>query len=145
MGERLIHVGLSVASLERSVKFYRDGFGMELVGQNEFRGNLYESILGIKGATGIVALMKGDALQVELFEFWTPPPRRADPARPVCDHGLTHFCIEVDDIDGAYRRLQAAGASFHCPPLDFYGVATATYGRDPDGNVFELIKTGTPG
>jgi hypothetical protein len=39
------------------------------------------------------------------------------------------------------------GAVFHCPPQDFGGAVKATYGRDPDGNVFELqqIITGVHG
>lgn len=59
--------------------------------------------------------------------------------------GITHFCVEVSDIESEYERLKAAGASFHCPPLDFSGEAMATYGRDPDGNVFELLQMSVAG
>ena len=68
-------------------------------------------------------------------------PRPKDPNYPVSDHGLSHFCIEVADIDGMYERLRTAGVAFHCPPLNFFGRAKATYGRDPDGNVFELHES----
>jgi catechol 2,3-dioxygenase-like lactoylglutathione lyase family enzyme len=139
------HVGISVSNLERSIEFYRNGLGMEIVGQGKFeRGTeegRYEAILGLEGATGRVALMAIDGVKLELFEFSHPTPKRSDPKRPVCDHGITHFCVEVEDIQSKYDRLKAAGASFHCPPLKFFGKATATYGRDPDGNVFELLET----
>jgi catechol 2,3-dioxygenase-like lactoylglutathione lyase family enzyme len=142
------HVGLSVANLDRSVEFYRDLLGMEVVENETFEGPLYDQILGLTGVAGRVALLRYGAMQIELFEFLKPHPRLADPNRPVCDHGITHLCIEVVGIDSVYARLCAAGTRFHCPPLDFDS-ARATYGRDPDGNVFELLEivradNGTP-
>jgi len=132
------HVGISVVNIGRSVDFYQKCLGMELVVQTTFEGARYEQVLGLKGAKGKVALLKAGEMQVELFEFSEPCPRALDPKRPVCDHGITHFCVEVTDIEGEYERLKEAGVSFHCPPVDFGGIARATYARDPDGNVFEL-------
>jgi catechol 2,3-dioxygenase-like lactoylglutathione lyase family enzyme len=138
------HVGISVADLDRSIKFYSDAFGMEVVAQIAFdektEEGRYERILGLKGAAGRVAVLKVGDTQLELFEFSNPVPRRADPSHPVCDHGISHFCLEVSDIEVICDRLKAAGASFHCPPLLFFGRTRATYVRDPEGNVFELIE-----
>jgi len=134
------HVGISVRSLESSMRFYCDLLGLERVGEIErFEGELYGKILALPGASGRVALLKSADIQVELFEFATPRPRQADAQRPVCDHGITHFAIKVADIRSAYARLSAAGVPFHCEPLDMGGI-WATYGRDPDGNVFELVE-----
>ena len=139
----LEHMGLSVANMERSLKFYRDLLGMEVVEDMDFSSELYDGkygrILALENARGRVALVKKGTMQFELFEFARPTPEQSDPQRPVCDHGITHFCIEVGDIEGEYQRLKQAGVPFHCPPLDF-GTAKATYGRDPDGNVFELLE-----
>jgi catechol 2,3-dioxygenase-like lactoylglutathione lyase family enzyme len=80
-------------------------------------------------------------LYIEVFEYSSPPGRPSDPERPVSDHGYTHFCIDVTDIDAEYARLTAAGMRFHTPPpaaSDMGGRIRATYGRDPDGNVIEL-------
>jgi len=135
------HVGVSVANLDRSTRFYRDLLDMEVVVEAfPFGGELYEKILALEGAKGKVSLLKKGTLQLELFEFSHPSPRPKDPNYPVSDHGLSHFCIEVTDINGVYERLETAGVSFHCPPLDFFGKAKATYGRDLDGNVFELLQ-----
>ena len=144
MIRRLNHVGISVVSLERSLDFYRDLLGMEVVVQTEFSGEKYSAILGLPGAKGRVALVKATDIQLELFEFHRPSPGHSDPKRPVSDHGITHFCIEVHDIDGVYERLKSAGTSFHCAPLNFPGVAKATYARDPDGNVIELMEKADP-
>jgi len=131
------HAGLSVVDLDRSIAFYRDVLGMKLVLARPFEGRLYETILGLPGSRGKVALLEAGGFRLELFEFEHPTPQPAAADRPVHHHGLTHFCIDVTDVESEYARLEAAGVAFHCPPLDF-GAAKATYARDPDGNVFEL-------
>lgn len=113
---------------------------MEVVRERTFWGNQYELILGVNRPSGRLALMQAGTMRLELFEFSHPAPRRGDPLRPVCDHGITHFCIEVSDVDREYERLKAAGVLFHCPPMEFSGIVKATYGRDPDGNIFELLE-----
>jgi catechol 2,3-dioxygenase-like lactoylglutathione lyase family enzyme len=134
------HIGISVENLERSIDFYRRGFGMEVVVETRFKGERYERILALTGAEGKVALLKAGSLQIELFEFSCPFPGASVPQRPVCDHGITHFCIEVQDIEAEYKRLMQAGATFHSSPLVFGATIKATYGRDPDGNIFELMQ-----
>lgn len=136
------HVGISVANLDRSLEFYRDLLGMEVLIQAQFGGERYEAIMGLKGASGRGAMLalKGTDLQVELFEFKHPAPKPGEPQRPVSDHGISHFCMTVSGIEGEYARLKAAGVPFHCPPLQFSATSKATYGRDPDGNVFELVE-----
>lgn len=132
------HVGISVVNLERSLYFYRDLLGMRVVEHGEVAGESYERVLGLVGARGVAVLLRLNDMQVELFQFTSPTPRPSEIDYPVCDHRITHFCIEVVDIKMEYERLRVAGVVFHCPPVDFSGVAKATYGRDPDGNVFEL-------
>jgi len=134
------HVGLSVLDINRSVKFYCDILGMEVVGKVSFAGVQYEMVLALQGASGKAVLLRGENIQLELFEFSHPLPKRKDPRYPVSDHGLSHFCIEVVDILGEYERLKEAGVYFHCPPVVFSSGATATYARDPDGNVIEFLE-----
>lgn len=134
------HVGVSVANLARSIGFYRDLLGLELIREREFSGDQYETILGLEGAKGKLALLQLGSMRLELFEFSHPLPKVRSSDTPVSDHGISHFCIEVSDIDYEYARLRSAGVAFHCSPLEFGGIARATYGRDPDGNVFELVE-----
>jgi catechol 2,3-dioxygenase-like lactoylglutathione lyase family enzyme len=136
---RLDHVGISVGSLDRALEFYRDVLGMEVAVQTRIGGDKYDAILGLTGVSGRVALLRLGDLQIELFEFERPCPLPSQPNRPVCDHGISHFCIEVTDIHAIYAHLAAAGIRFHCPPQQFSG-AIATYARDPDGNVLEFFQ-----
>jgi catechol 2,3-dioxygenase-like lactoylglutathione lyase family enzyme len=134
------HVGLSFVDIDRSIVFYRDMLGMEMLGQSSFVDTKYGTIMALEGATGRAAMLKTQDLQVELFEFAHPEPRSSDPDRPVSDHGITHFCMKVTDLDGEFERLEALGMRFHCAPLTFRPGLRATYGRDPDGNVIELLE-----
>ena len=47
------------------------------------------------------------------------------------------------NIDEVYNDLVSKGVKFHCPPKDF-GSVKATYGRDIDGNVFEIQEIIAP-
>jgi catechol 2,3-dioxygenase-like lactoylglutathione lyase family enzyme len=95
-----------------------------------------------EGATGRMVMLQLGVARVELFEFSFPPPEANHEPR-VCDRGITHLCLEVSDVHGVYARLSAAGVRFHCSPLDGLYV-TATYCRDPEGNIVELLQPAIP-
>jgi catechol 2,3-dioxygenase-like lactoylglutathione lyase family enzyme len=136
------HVAISVSDIERSIAFYTEVFGMELLGGGifPFEGPLFEQVMALEGARGRLCMLKRGTFCVEVFEFHRPTPKAQDPNYPVADRGITHFCVTVDDIDKTYAEMTAAGVPFHCPVLTFQSGIRATYGRDPDGNVFELIE-----
>jgi catechol 2,3-dioxygenase-like lactoylglutathione lyase family enzyme len=55
------------------------------------------------------------------------------------DHGITHVCFQVDDLDSWHQRLTAAGVEFTSAPQTF-GPVKNVYALDPDGNIVELIE-----
>ena len=59
------------------------------------------------------------------------------------DAGLTHVAFDVVDIFAEYERLKKAGVKFHTEP-QVVGTFRATYGRDADGNIFELQEVMDP-
>lgn len=133
------HVAISTPDLDRLVHFYRDLLGCEEViafGWEAGSGDM-DRLTGLANSSARVHILKAGNLFLELFQFDSPPPTLGDAARPLCDHGLTHICLDVSDIEGEYERLRNAGVGFHCPPYDM-GLARVTYSRDPDGNVVEL-------
>ena len=135
------HTAISTANLERSVAFYRDVLGFEQIldfDWPEGTANM-NATHALDDTAGRVVLMKLGSSMIELFQFETPTPRPVDPDRPLCDHGITHLCLDVVDIDKEYERLSAAGMRFHCAPVQT-GDARMTYGRDPDGNAIELLE-----
>lgn len=133
------HTAISTGNLDRALAFYRGLLGFEVVFEFEWPKGTEpaDQITGLKDSSARTAMLKAGNMLIEVFEYASPPPRPNDPRRPVCDHGITHICLDVVDIESEYERLKAAGMTFHCPPLDL-GISKATYGRDPDGNVVEL-------
>jgi catechol 2,3-dioxygenase-like lactoylglutathione lyase family enzyme len=133
------HTALSTPDLARALGFWRDLLGFQAVLDwtwPEGTADMNRTHRLAQTAGRVVILRCGNAM-LELFEYTTPRPAPVDPARRLCDHGLTHLCLDVDDIDAEFARLSAAGVEFHCPPVD-YGTVKCTYLRDPDGNVVEL-------
>lgn len=135
------HIGVSVSDLDRSIAFYRDVFGMEQAVESfPFGGENYRRIMALPDPHGRMTVMTRGTLALELFEFASPAPKRQDADYPVADHGLTHFGVWVEDIDATFAKMAEAGVRFHCEVLQFQGGMRAAYGRDPDGNVFELLE-----
>ncbi len=142
---KMNHVGLSVVDIDRSIAFYREMFGMEQACEVfPFGGEDFGAVMGLPGAHGRMCMITGGDVSLELFEFAAPAPRTKAADYPVADHGYSHFGFEVDDIDEVYARLNAAGVRFHCPVTTFASGMKAAYGRDPDGNVFEILERGPP-
>src|SRR2546430_13988895 len=80
----LHHTGLTVADLERSLRFWRDAMGMEVLFQQEKDRGYLEATAGEPGAHVRLALLAfgGEAPRVELFQYLAPrggrhPPRPA--------------------------------------------------------------------
>ena len=134
------HVAISTGDLERSLRFYRDLLGFEEALRFDWQAGteMADRITELKESAARSVMLRAGNAYVELFEYQSPTPKPVDPERPVCDHGITHLCLDVTDIDTLYERLVSAGMRFHCPPQDAGGGIRTTYGRDPDGNVVEI-------
>jgi catechol 2,3-dioxygenase-like lactoylglutathione lyase family enzyme len=103
---------------------------------------MIDGIVGLKDSAAKTAFMRAGNLNIELFEYSSPMGSPNDPNRPASDHGYTHFCVETDDIDADFTRLSAMGMRFHAPPTPKGAIGTlrACYGRDPEGNIIELVE-----
>ena len=139
------HVAVSTPILDRIVQFYTEVMGAEQVfeGGWEKGSDIIDAIVGLEGSSCKQAMLKLHNAYLEFFEYQTPEPKEKDPKYPPNNHGYTHFCIDVTDIDMEYERLTKAGVKFNiAPPGNFEDAemapVRATYGRDPDGNIIEI-------
>ena len=137
------HAAISTPDLERSVRFYRELFGCTVVREFGWPAGIPEAdaLTGLQNSAARAVMLKLGTSYLEIFEFSSPKPKAGDPERPACDHGITHICLEVRDSQAEYARLEAAGMRFHAPPQAQEG-GFVTYGRDPDGNIVELLEFG---
>ncbi|CAN7226284.1 VOC family protein [Phenylobacterium sp. LjRoot219] len=135
------HVAINTPNLDRLVAFYRDVVGFEVVESTGFEWSdspEIDTIVGIKGSASKVVMLKAANSYIEMFEYQRPAARYADRLNP-SDHGYTHICLDVTDVDAEYARLSQNGMTFHAPPTSVEGGRIKTvYGRDPDGNIIEL-------
>jgi catechol 2,3-dioxygenase-like lactoylglutathione lyase family enzyme len=135
------HASLTTSDGERLSAFYTGFFGFTLALKTEWDGNnaLADAIWGITGTSVKMWMLKRGTSFLEIFEFRTPPAKRSDD-RQISTAGYTHMALLSDDIHGDYGRLSASGIAFTCPPQDVPGLCIATYLRDPDGNLIELLQ-----
>lgn len=140
------HTGYTVSDLDRSLGFYRDLLGMEVLATQEKEGGYLASIVGYPDAHVRMAhlRMPGSDHVVELFQYLVPAgatPERIEPR----DVGTAHLCFLVNDVHTAHKRLRQAGVdSFVSEPVEIdTGINTGGFGlylRDPDGIVVELFQ-----
>lgn len=137
------HVAISTADLDRLADFYVNALGFEVVMETSWRDReTVDRMIGLRGSAARQLMLKAGNAYVEMFEYESPTPRSALADRNPADHGYTHFCIDVVDIDAEYERLSGLGMTFHGPPPTSEELGQsrlrAIYGRDPDGNIIEL-------
>jgi catechol 2,3-dioxygenase-like lactoylglutathione lyase family enzyme len=136
---RIDHTALSVPDLEQALAFYCGLLGFEIEVQTEWQaGNtLNDTVIGAAQTAAKTALLAAGGTRIELFEYHNPVAAAQSTLRPLWDHGITHLCFNVADIQAEYSRLSAAGIEFNSEPVRM-GKWQFVYGRDPFGNVFEL-------
>jgi glyoxylase I family protein len=140
------HVAFSTPDLDRLTTFYCDLFGFERVFEFAWEPGIeaFDDMMAVKGTGARVAMLRTGNSFLEFFEFSSPTPALQDQNRPVIDHGITHICIAVDDAVAECARLEALGLRLHCAPIKSELPVTGTYGRDPDGNVIEILEVSDP-
>ena len=138
--KRINHTAVSVADMERSLAFYRDLLGMELIFDSDVSDAAdLSAVVGMEDARGrVVWLRVGDSM-LELWQ-WDHPGGRALPS-DYCpaDRGVTHFALEVDDVDALHRQVIEAGFSATTEPRDL-GLHKTTYIRGPDDEIIEILE-----
>ena len=138
----LHHHGFTVSDLDRSVQFYCDAFGAKVEFIVEFGGEGPSKLVRVPGAEMRVASLLFDRGALELFQYLNPPGRPYD--RTAADVGTSHLCLEVDDIEQAYARVQSLGIECRYPPQHVYEGPRAGlsffYLHDPDGLPVELLQ-----
>ena len=128
-----LHVGISVANMDASIKWYQDKLDCELMWCREFPA--------LK--TKIAFLKHGD-FEVGLFEHFDSialPEERKLPISDLQTQGTKHVAFGVEDIETLFKRFHTEGVDVvfgpvESPPKDaFFGFI-----RDNSDVLIEFIE-----
>lgn len=131
------HTAITVADTERSLRFWRDLLGLEVVGSSDNHGPEQERLNNVFGARLRITTLRGAAGPgVELLEYLTPRTGRPMPADTAAND-LWHWCVavQVADLPPLATRLLHAGQAVSPAPAarpDAPGLHFLV--RDPDGH-----------
>lgn len=124
------HMGLVVADVEASCRFYGDILGLERIPRPSsfaFDGAWFRA-----GTDEVHLIARGDTTQRD---------EPQDPGPGIAGGLATHFAFVVDDLDGEIARLGSHGITPAAGPLRRGDGVVQAYFRDPDGYVVELFET----
>jgi lactoylglutathione lyase/glyoxylase I family protein len=113
----IAHVCLAIQDLERTRKFYCDQLGLGIAFKFLREGQVCGYYFRV-----------ADRNFIEAF------PRSAHPRG---EPGITHICLETDDIKGLHERLEAQGIECQSITLGCDG-SYQFWVKDPDGNDIEF-------
>ncbi len=110
---------LQVYDMRKSVAFYRDVLGFEVLQTWEPEGHLHWAMLKLGGAVVM--------LNAKYEDDQRPPAQESSP-----DHADTTLYFACPNVDEAYAHLRAKRCDVEEPEIMFYGMKQL-HVRDPDG------------
>jgi catechol 2,3-dioxygenase-like lactoylglutathione lyase family enzyme len=117
---------LVVADLARSIAWYRDVLGAELVGEYGGTSAVFRFV------SCWLLLVTGGAATADKPTVTMAPP--TEPDRPSAE-----LIVAVPDCRAAHRELVSRGAAFLADPVEYPWEIRAFF-RDPDGHLFEISQ-----
>ena len=123
---RILHTMLRVGDLQRSIDFYCNVMGMQLLRQRdnpEYQYTLAFLGYGPESSEAVIELTYNYG--VDKYEL---------------GNAYGHIAIEVDDLYGTCERIRNAGGTISREPGPVKGGTTEiAFVKDPDGYAIELI------
>ncbi|MDQ6993266.1 MAG: lactoylglutathione lyase [Mariprofundus sp.] len=125
--KRILHTMIRVADLDRSIHFYTDVLGMQLLRQKEYpEGKFTLAFVGYGN--------EADGAAIELTYNWQTDGYTHG-------NGFGHIAIAVSDIHIICKRIRVAGGVISREPGPMkHGTTIIAFVTDPDGYSIELIE-----
>lgn len=127
---RILHTMLRVGDLDRSVHFYTNVLGMQLISRKDYpEGKFTLAFVGYG--------RNPEHAELELTYNWGVDHYELGTA-------YGHVALGVDDIYAACERIRAAGGVITREPGPMkHGTTVIAFVQDPDGYKVELIEQGS--
>ena len=138
------HAGVTVRDMDTSLRFYRDGLGLEIEFDRILDADYLKTVLWLEfdHIRAVYLRIPGGGF-VELLEY-VGIERLSAASRP-SDYGAGHLCLYVDDVAATFG--QRRGLGFQARSEDVVDItagpnagARSVYMADPDGYAVELFQ-----
>jgi catechol 2,3-dioxygenase-like lactoylglutathione lyase family enzyme len=126
------HTSFTVSDMERSVAFYRDVLGMEVVWDSvqagmEFKGETADNLTNCPGTELHICFLGINGRLIELVQY--TPPGKALADNKASDTGSAHVCFQTEDIEELHKKLSAHKVRLHCAPQNLGGCMGYVFSR----------------
>jgi len=108
---RLMHIGISVADLRRSVRFYRDVLGFVPVSKLAIEGFPVTTMFEVDEIELECVFLERDGVRIELMSFPKPGTVGDGKVTPWRQRGLTHFAVSVEDLAATRKAVVEYGGT----------------------------------
>jgi lactoylglutathione lyase len=138
------HTSYTISDLDRSLAFYQNVLGLELLWQRDIDNPYFCEIIGFPNCFVRAAHLRipGSEHHIELLQYMQPAGEKADVR--TMNVGSSHISLVVEDLPAAYAELKKAGVVFRSPPVEITTGANqggwGVYLLDPDGITVELFQ-----
>lgn len=123
MVKKLLHTRYRVSDLDKTITFYRDVLGLELVRQSK----------SPRGSELVFFKAPGSEEEIEICKFDESGPVQVGP-------DLTHLAFEVKDIEAFARHSAALGYPLSDGPTKTSSGSVIAFLDAPEGYEVELIQ-----
>jgi catechol 2,3-dioxygenase-like lactoylglutathione lyase family enzyme len=130
MKPRITMLTLGVDDLERAVRFYRDGLGLQsegIVGQEFEHGAV--AFFDLQAGLKLALFPRGDLARDAGVPRSVPSPT---------EFSIGHNVASTDEVDAVIAQAGAAGGKIIKPAQKTFWGGYAGYFQDPDGHMWEI-------
>ena len=128
---RVLHTGIRVGDLDRSIKFYTEVLGMQLLRRKDYPDGKFTLAFVGYGP-------ESEGAVIELTHNW-------DTDHYELGNGFGHVALAVEDAYAACAEIKKRGERVvrEAGPMK-HGTTVIAFVEDPDGYKIELIQKGAP-
>ena len=134
------HTGIITKDIKKSLYFYRNILGLEVIQEFTDSSNYINEISGLEGAEAhFIKLKAKDETVLELLEYPTHPTKPFESS--IINVGVCHIAFKISNAETAYEKLVENDVNvLSRPVLSSEGIAKVFFCIDPDSVRVELVE-----
>lgn len=136
------HTSFTVSDLQKSLQFYQDVLGLEVISLAERDNEFSSKVSGVNDAKMNIAYIKAGSGAIELIEYVSGKGQRLDTTPS--NTGSAHVCFNIKDFDKWMEHLKINHVTLRgevcIVPAGPNKGRKVVYAADIDGNNLEFIE-----